>query len=234
MAAPPVQSRQSSYPKYLGQPSDPEGGRESMRLIAFSKLPKGEQEQFLDDLNYLNTTEIKSFCQRHSIPYKIAIETGDGGRRTTKDVDRKGVMLKRIRHFLQTGVVLEQTCFPAAIVCFDPLPDNFTPDDRLFYGQYDKTNRKLIALLKSLTSGRFEDGAVARILAREFWSKGEAPTLREYASAWIEASREHTRPNPEWAFLSDRANRLAVSDWKQLRVRKASKVMKLLNQIDAG
>jgi hypothetical protein len=104
----------------------------------------------------------------------------------------------------------------------------------LFYGQYDKTNRKLIALLKSLTSGRFEDGAVARILAREFWSKGEAPTLREYASAWIEASREHTRPNPEWAFLSDRANRLAVSDWKQLRVRKASKVMKLLNQIDAG
>jgi hypothetical protein len=205
-----------------------------MPLIRFSKLPKGEQKELLDDLNYLNGTEIKSFCKRHSIPYKIAVETRDGGRRTTKDVDRKGVMLNRIRHFLQTGVVLEQTCFPAAIVCFDPLPDKITQDDRLLYGQYDKKNRKLIALLKSLTNGQFEDGAIARILARQFWSKGEAPTLREYASAWIEASREHTGPNPEWAFLSDRANKLAVSDWKQLRVHKASKVMKLLNQIDAG
>jgi hypothetical protein len=143
-------------------------------------------------------------------------------------------VLKRIRHFLQTGVVLEQTCFPPAIVCFDPFPETITQDDRLFYGQYDKTNGKLIALLKSLTNGQFENGAIARILARHFWSKGEAPTLREYASAWIQASREHTRPNPEWAFLSDRANKVAVSDWKQLRVHKASKVMKLLNQINTG
>jgi hypothetical protein len=202
-----------------------------MRPIAFSKLPKGEQKELLEDLNYLNGTEIKSFCERHSIPYRIAIETRDGGRRTTKDVDRKGVMLKRLRHFLQTGVVLEQTCFPAAIVCFDPLPNNITQDDRLFYGQYDKTNSKLIALLKSLTGGRFENGAVARILAREFWMRGEAPKLKEYASAWIQACREHNRPNPEWAFLSDRANKVAGPDWKQLRVRKASKVMKLLNQI---
>jgi hypothetical protein len=205
-----------------------------MRPIAFSKLPKGEQKELLEDLNYLNSMEIKLFCKRHSIPYRIAIETRDGGRRTTKDVDRKGVMLKRMRHFLQTGVVLGQTCFPAAIVCFDPLPDNITQDDRLFYGQYDKTNSKLIALLKSLTGGRFENGAVARILAREFWTRGEAPKLKEYASAWIQASREHNRPNPEWAFLSDRANKVAGPDWKQLRVRKASKVMKLLNQIDTG
>jgi hypothetical protein len=205
-----------------------------MRLIALSKLPKGEQKELLDDLNYLNGMEIKSYCNRHSIPYRIAVETGDGGRRTTKDVDRKGVMLNRIRHFLQTGLVLQQTCFPAAIVCFDPLPDNITGDDRLFYGQYDKKNSRFIALLKSLTNGQFEEGAIARILARDFWSKGEAPTLREFASAWVQASREHTRPNPEWAFLSDRANKVAVSNWKQLRVHKASKVMKLLNQIDAG
>jgi hypothetical protein len=205
-----------------------------MPLVLFSKLPKGAQKELLDDLNYLNSTEIKSFCKRHSIPYRIAIQTRDGDTRTTRDVDRKGVMLKRIRHFLQTGVVLEQTCFPAAIVCCDPLPKNISPDDHLFYGQYDKTDCNLIGVLKSLTNGQFKDGAIARIVARQFWSKGEAPTLREYASAWIQASREHTRPNPEWAFLSDRANRLAVSDWKRWRAHKASKVMKLLNQINAG
>jgi hypothetical protein len=83
-----------------------------------SQLPKGEQQQLLDDLNYLNVSEIKSFCNRHSIPYRIAIETKDGRRRMTRDDDRKGVMLDRVRHFLQTGAVLEETCFRAPVVCF--------------------------------------------------------------------------------------------------------------------
>jgi hypothetical protein len=205
-----------------------------MRSTAFSKLPKGEQKELLSDLNYLNSAEIQSFCKRHSIPYKIAMEKRDGSRKTTRDVDRKGVILKRIRHFLETGAVLEQTCFSAAIVRLDPLADNLTQDDRLFYGQYDKKNRQLIGLLKGLTNGRFEDGAIARILAREFWTRGKAPTLREFATAWIAATREHTRPNPEWAFLSERANKVSGADWKQLRIRKASKALKLLDQIQPG
>jgi hypothetical protein len=196
-----------------------------------SKLPKRERQQLLDDLNYLKISEIRSFCKRHSIPYRIAIETTDGCRRATKDDDRKGVILNRIRHFLQTGVILDETCFPAAVVCFDQLSDPINADDRLFYGQYDKTNRTMITLLKSLTDGQFENGAIARMLAREFWSRGKAPTFREYASAWIDASREHLRPNPEWAFLSDRANKGVVRDWAKLRKQKASKVMKVLDQI---
>ena len=205
-----------------------------MALPFISKLPKSEQQELLNDLNYLNASEIKSFCNRHSIPYRIAIETKDGGRRMTRDDDRKGVMLNRIRHFLRTRVILEETCFRASVVCFDKLSDNITADDRLFYGQYDKTNRTMIALLKALTDGQFENGAIARILARDFWSTGKAPTFREYASAWTHASREHLRPNPEWAFLSDRAGKVAVRDWKKLRRQKAAKVMKLLNQIPRG
>jgi hypothetical protein len=202
-----------------------------MALSLISKLSKGEQRELLDDLNYLNISEIKSFCTRHSIPYRIAVETEDGGRRMTKDDDRKGVILHRIRHFLQTGVILKETRFQASVVCFDQLSDNITADNRLFYGQYDKTNRRMIDLLKSLTDGQFENGAIARILARDFWSSGKAPTFREYASAWIHASRGHLRPNPEWAFLSDRASKEAVPDWKKLRRHKASKVLKLLNLI---
>lgn len=192
-----------------------------------------DRQEFLDDLNYLHTAEIKSFCKQHSITYAIAIETKDGGRRRTGDDDRKGVLLARVRHFLQTGVVLEETLFPASVVCFDPLPSSLTPDDRLFYGQYDKASRTMIALLKDLTGGQFRNGAVARILAREFWTAGQAPTFREYAAAWERASKEHTGPNPEWAFLSDRAARRATPDWKKLRASKASKAMKLLRRITA-
>jgi hypothetical protein len=181
-------------------------------LIA--KLSQQKHRELLRDLNYLNTAEIKSFCKRHSIPYTIALETQDGGRRKTRDEDRKGVMLRRVRHFLQTGAVLKETCFPSTVVCFGVLPRKLTAADMLFYGQYDKSNPRLIAFLRELTGDAFEDGAIARILARTFWSGGHAPTLEEYAAAWLRARREHKRPNPEWAFLADRADKRAVANWK--------------------
>jgi len=202
-----------------------------MSCSMISSLPPKDQQELLEDLNYLNLAEIKSFCNRYSIPYRIAIEMPNGARKTTKEDDRKGVILERVRHFLQTGVVLEETCFKATVVCFDPLPKKLSASDRLFYGQYDKSNLAMISVLKSLTGGEFKNGAIARILARDFWSKGKAPTFQEYASAWLRAVREHTQPNPEWAFLSDRANNRNISDWKRLRKRKASRVMKTLDQV---
>jgi len=68
--------------------------------IPHFKAVKDEQHELSDNLNYLNTAEIKSFCKKYSIPYAITIETKDGCRRRTKDDDRKGVMLNRSRHFL--------------------------------------------------------------------------------------------------------------------------------------
>jgi hypothetical protein len=195
------------------------------------KLSKQKQQELLRDLNYLNTAEIKSFCKRHSIPYTIAWETQHGGRRKTKDEDRKGVMLRRVRHFLQTGAVLRQTCFPSTVVRFGAIPRKLTADDRLFYGQYDKSNQRLIALLRELTGDAFRDGAISRILARTFWSRGHAPTFEQFAAAWLRARTEHKRPNPEWAFLADRAEKGAVADWKEMRRRKANGTMDLLNKI---
>lgn len=61
--------------------------------------------------------------------------------------------------------------------------------------------------------------------------RGKPPTFREFASAWLEASKEHTAPNQEWAFLSDRARKTATSDWKKMRTRKAADVLKTLNRI---
>jgi hypothetical protein len=202
-----------------------------MSAAPISRLSKVEQRRLLDDLNYLNTAEIKSFCKRYSIAYTIAIETKDGKRRKTQEDDRKGVMLERIRHFLTTGEALEGTCFCASVVCLEPLPEEVGADDRLFYGQYEKRNRPLMNLLKELTNGRYRDGAIARILMREFWSCGKAPTFREFASAWLQVSKEHTTPNPEWAFLSDRARKTDTADWKKMRAQKAAKVIKALDRI---
>jgi hypothetical protein len=194
-------------------------------------LSNSAQLQLLDDLNYLNTDEIKTFCNKHSIPYSIWVETKEGGRRKSKDDDRKGVILDRIHHYLQTGEILPATCFPEGVVNFDDVPEDLKPTDRLFYGQYDKQSSSMVGLLQRLTDGQFKSGAIARILAREFWSKGMAPTFQEFAQAWLKAKENHKRPNPEWAFLSDRTDRKDTTDWKQLRTKKAKDVLKLLNAI---
>jgi hypothetical protein len=201
-----------------------------MPAAPISQIPKRERQPLLDDLNYLNTAEIKGFCKRHPIPYTIVMETKEGTRKT-QESDRKGVMLERVRHFLKTGAVPPETCFAAAIVCFEPLPEQICADDRLYYGQYEKRNSSLLGLLRELTGGQFREGAVARILMREFWTRGKAPTFREFANAWLEAAREHTRPNPEWAFLSDRARGIAGAAWKKMRARKAAQVLKTLSRI---
>jgi hypothetical protein len=196
-----------------------------------SSLASAGRRELLRDLNYLNTAEIKAFCKRLAIPYRITVEARDGTRRKTGEDDRKGVILNRIRHFLRTGEVQAETCFRQSVVRFDGLPGKLTPDNMLFYGQYDKANRAMIALLKDLTGGKFQNGAVARTLARDFWTQGKAPTFKEYARAWLRASKEHTQPNPEWAFLSDRHHQKAQRDWKILRAKKASKVISTLNRI---
>jgi len=195
-------------------------------------MNKTARRRLLDDLNYLNMGEIKKFCDKHSIPYKIRIQGSDGELKGTPDHDRKGVILERIRHYLSTGTVPSATVFPMSVVNFDPPPSKLKPNDKLYYGQYDKNSRAMIDLLKQLTGGRFKNGAVARIIAREFWSKGKAPTYSEFASAWLQATGNHKRPNPEWAFLSDLAEKKDVSGWKQKRIEKARRVLQILARLD--
>src|SRR5215467_7649561 len=131
-----------------------------------SHLTRAGQQELLDDLNYLNTAEIKAFCKKHAIPYAIVVATASGDRNQTGEDDRKGVMLDRVRHFLTTGVIGPETCFPAAVVSSSAQTEDLA-GDRLLYGQYSKTNRALMATLKDLTGGKFKDGALARILARD-------------------------------------------------------------------
>jgi hypothetical protein len=199
-----------------------------------SRLSKDEQRELLADLNYLNMDEIKTFCAKHLIPYTIWIENEDHSRREIAADDRKGVILDRIRHYLRTGNIPGPTCFPASIVCFDEPSGSIKATDRLFYGQYHRRNGAIFDLLKRLTGGQFKDGAIARIVTTEFWSKGVAPTYQEYAAAWVKAKENYKRPNPEWAFLSDRSAGRETTNWKRLRAKKAKQVLSLLNRLEPG
>jgi hypothetical protein len=196
-----------------------------------STVTRSDQQQLLKDLNYLNISEIKSFCKKHSIPFSISVELKNGNIKKTTENDRKGIILRRIRHYLKTGKIPKETIFPSSVVSFEGLPKPLKATNKLFYGQYKKKNPAMIKLLQKLTDGKFKEGAIARIIAREFWSAGKAPTFEEFAERWLKASRAHTEPNPEWAFLSDQTKRKEISNWKQFRRKKAHSVLKVLNSL---
>lgn len=199
-----------------------------------SHLGAVERKQLLEDLNYMNLGELRGFCKAHGVPYAIYFETPDGQRKRSKDTDRKSVVLERVVAYLKTGEVPPPTCFVASVVKSEPPPAKLRPQDRLYYGWYDKKNPAMIKVLRQLTGGAFRNGAVARILAREFWTKGVAPTFTEYAAAWERAEAEGLGiargDHPEAAWLTDRA-RGDTKDWKAKRVRRAKRALNVLNKI---
>jgi hypothetical protein len=178
-------------------------------------------------LNYLNLREIRSFCDRHAIPYRII-----AGTTRTQDTDRKPVILRRVRHFLMTGEVLDATRLSEAIVRRGAPPAVLRPTDRLYYRWYNKTYDTVIQLLADLTGGRFRNGALARVLIMEYWTSGQAPTFREFAKAWVSATDERRNLlSDEYAFLSDLQRGQAGPDWKLKRQQRASR---FLSTIDAA
>ena len=197
-----------------------------------SQLTKSEQTRLLEELNYMNLEEIRRFCSEHRIPYRIVAEYPNGKVKATKDTDRKPIVLARVRRYLATGDVGRPTRIPAAIVREDNPPARPGPRDRLYYRWYAKEHKGVIQLLRDLTAGRFRDGAVARVLAMKFWTRGEAPTFEEFSRSWTRAKvEEHRLLTPEYAYLTDLKHQRADGDWKALRKAKAKSALETLARI---
>ena len=201
-------------------------------LTFLSQLSKAGQTRLFEELNYMNLEEIRGFCSERGIPYKVVAEFPNGKVKATNDTDRKPIVLARVRRYLTTGEVGQPTCIPAAVVREESPPARLGPRDRLYYRWYAKRHEGVMRLLRDLTAGRFQDGAVARVLAMEFWTRGEAPTLDEFAEAWTKAkTEEHRLLTPEYAYLTDLKHQRAGRDWKALRNAKAKSALKTLERI---
>src|SRR5678816_3018570 len=146
-----------------------------------SKLTKKERVRLLEEMNYMNLAEIRGFCTERRIPYRIVAEYPGGKVKVTKDTDRKPIVLARVRHYLTTGQAGEPTRIPATIVREERPPARLQPRDRLYYRWYAKEFDGVMRVLRDLTDGRFRDGAVARVVMMDYWTRGKAPTFAEFA-----------------------------------------------------
>jgi len=199
-------------------------------LISF--LTQDEHARLFENMNYMNLEEIRGFCSEHRIPYKILAEAPNGTVKATKDTDRKPIVLARLRNYLKTGDAGKPTVIPAKIVREDDPPVNPGPRERLYYRWYAKEHTGIIQALRDLTDGRFRDGAVARVLAMNFWTRGEAPTLSEFARDWQKANADrHWLLTAEYAYLTDLQHKRTGSDWKSLRKTKAAAALRTLAAI---
>ena len=195
------------------------------------ELTDPQRTELLENIYYLNNQELREFCDGHAIPYAIYFENDDGRVRKARDTDRKGIVIDRVVHFLRTGTIKRRTIFVKSAVRFEPRPSAPAETDRIFYGQYKDSDSNLLKLMKHLTDGGFVAGAISQEVLRACWTGGEAPTYREFAKLWLKAREDHTAPNPEWAFLTDRAKGIAGADWKELRIKKAAAAIALLEKI---
>ena len=197
-----------------------------------SQLTASERTRLLEELNYMNLEEIRRFCGERGIPYRIVAEHTDGTVRATKDTDRKPIVLARVRRYLTTGKVGRPTRIAAQIVREEDPPARPGPHDRLYYRWYAKEFEGVMRLLRDLTDGRFRDGAVARVLAMEFWTRGEAPTFEEFARSWTKAkAKERRLLTAEYAYLTDLKYQRAGGEWKALRTAKAKSALKTLARV---
>ena len=180
----------------------------------------------------MNLDEIRGFCVPRGIPFRIVVEYSSGKMKATKDTDRKPIVLARVRHYLTTGDVGQASCVPVEIVREEKPPARLGPRDRLYYRWYAKEHEGVMRLLRDLTAGRFRDGAVARVVAMAFWTRGEAPTFDQFARSWMKAkTEEHRLLTPEYAYLTDLKHRRVEGNWKALRTSKANSALKTLARI---
>jgi len=197
-----------------------------------AQLTKRERARLLEELNYMNLEEIRGFCSTRGIPYRIVAEYPDGKVKATKDTDRKPIVLARVRRYLATGQAGQPTRLPAKILREERPPARLEPRDRLYYRWYAKEFEGVMRLLRDLTAGRFRDGAVARVVAMDFWTRGKAPTFEEFARSWTKAKAEQYRLlTPEYAFLTDLHHQRADGGWKALRKAKARSALQTLSRI---
>ncbi len=153
-------------------------------------LDSKRQQKLFEDLSLLSFDELQPFCQKHSIPYHIYIQTKNDAVKTS-DLDSKEMVLKRIKYYLQTGKVQKETIFPSRVVNVDKVSENLKPTDKIYYGQYKKGNRVIKRVLTQITKGQFKFGEIDYDLIRSYWLRGEIPTYQEFALSWVVAVKKY-------------------------------------------
>jgi elongation factor P hydroxylase len=107
-------------------------------------LTKPQQKELFNNMNYMDMQELKAFCIASGIPFNIYIEMPTGVLKKTSVLDRKGIVLDRIKYYLKTGLVKKPTIFTNAVIAKEKLPAILRANHKVLHGQYKNKNSAIL------------------------------------------------------------------------------------------
>ena len=178
-------------------------------------INKDDLNKILDFLNFLNMKELKTICDKFNISYNIYIEN-KGNIKKTSEVDHKETIINNISFYLKTDKLPDKTLYQNKIINYEPLTI-VNKDDKIYYGQYKTTNKKILELLKTLTNGKFKFGAISQKIIRKYWKDNKLITYNNFAKLWLKEYEKGDIKYPELAYNQFMKKHGSTEDWYKLR-----------------
>ncbi|MCB9493296.1 MAG: hypothetical protein H6679_03410 [Epsilonproteobacteria bacterium] len=144
---------------------------------------------FKQALNFLKVDELREICSQLSLPVK----------------GKKGLVINRIVHFLQTGNIINEPIIPP-VSCAQPGKQYpLKPSTLIVKGSY-KNDLATRMFFKKLIGQHFHFTAFGQDWTTERWLAGKPPTYQEFADMWRHEYEKRKKlgstPKDEWAYIN--------------------------------
>ncbi|GMU19861.1 MAG: hypothetical protein AMXMBFR12_10520 [Candidatus Babeliales bacterium] len=150
---------------------------------------KIEKTKLFEALYFLKMSELKALCLKLGLPYS----------------EKKGQVIDTIKHFVNTGNVLEIPEIPSISKAKKNQIYPLAPDTKMLLGSY-KNDAQTRAFFKKLIGPHFHFTAFGIDWLNERWQAGKPPTYQEFADMWQKEvdNRKNKKPQPkqEWALIT--------------------------------
>lgn len=160
------------------------------------------------------------------------------------DVGKKGLLVSRIVHFIETGEIIMQSKFPKQSCAQRGREYPLIPNGLVLHGAY-KNDLKTRQFFKTIIGEYFHFTAFGIDWLNERWQQGKPPTYQQFADMWVTeyALRKKfgSTPKEEWAYITfvqnyikeypDAPRDMLMNAWKKERMKNVALVEKLLQPL---
>lgn len=194
-------------------------------ITHFKKLSKKQKADLFDALYFMNMQELRELSEYYQLPTKA----------------KKGLLIDRIKHFLQTGKMLNSQKIPQKSFAEKGTIYPLKPDTLILKGAY-KNDLKTRKFFQKLIGEHFHFTAFGQDWISERWFQGKPPTYSEFAKYWQKENKQRqkqeAKPKQEWAYLSfiqrflkecpTATKKQITTAWKKMRAAKIAEVKSTL------
>lgn len=185
---------------------------------------KKHYNKIKDNIYTLDMNSLKSIANKIGSTYNIYIETNNGVRKTS-EIIFKNHIIDHILTKIKTGKT-DRIVYSKKIINYSDTK-NITKNSKVYYGQYNTTDKNVYKLLLKLTDGKFSFGSNSQTIVKEAWKRNILLTYKQLADMWLQLSEQNI-DHKEWAYINCLKETGDKDEWKK----KKEKAIKYFKQIE--